>query len=51
MEVDGTLVMSNFLEMMGNFFGILGFATIITLCATGAYIYIVHHRGDGYYGD
>jgi len=47
MEIDGALVMEQFMGHMGNFFIVIGFCTLITLCLTSVYIYLVHHtRSD-----
>ena len=50
-EIDTTLVMEQFLAGMGNFFILMGFAALIALCAAGAFVYLVHHRGEDYYGE
>ena len=42
MEIDGALVMENFLSEMKNFFMIMGFFGVITLCLVGLYIYMVY---------
>ncbi len=46
MDVDGALVMQHFLNQMGNLIILLSFAGILTLCATGIYVYLVHHNKD-----
>ena len=46
MEIDGTLVMEQFFSHMGNFIITLSFVGILTLCATGVYVYFVHHDKD-----
>jgi hypothetical protein len=51
MDIDGALVMTNFLSMMGNFFVAMGFCAIITLAITSMYVFFVHHRGDDFYGE
>jgi len=51
MEIDGALVMEQFLTSMGNLLIIMGFVGVVTLCATGAFVYLVHHRGEDHYGE
>ena len=40
MEVDGTLIMTEFASRMNNFFIAIGFCAIGTLILTSAYIFI-----------
>jgi hypothetical protein len=51
MEIDTTIVMEQFISGMGNLFVMIGYAAIVALCLAGAFVYLVHHRGDNYYGD
>ena len=49
MEIDTAVVMQQFLDGMGNL--LISFGAIIALCLTGTFVYLVHHRGDDYYGE
>jgi|21_taG_2_1085346.scaffolds.fasta_scaffold04379_4 hypothetical protein len=51
MELDTTLVMKEFISGMSSLFVMMGFGAIIALCLAGTFVYLVHHRGDGYYGE
>ena len=51
MEIDTALVMEQFISGMGNFFVMIGFGAILALCLSGIFIYLVHHKGDNYYGE
>jgi hypothetical protein len=51
MELDTALVMEQFISGMWNLFVLMGFGAIIALCLTGTFVYLVHHRGDDYYGE
>ena len=51
MDIDSNLVMNNFIDMMGNFFIVVGFFGVITLAITSVYIYLVHHRGTDNFED
>jgi hypothetical protein len=46
MNIDTALVMEQFLGHMSNFIIVVSFLGILTLCATSAYIYLVHHDKD-----
>ena len=51
MEIDTAVVMQQFLDGMGNLLIMMGFGAIIALCLAGAFVYLVYHRGDDYYGE
>ena len=47
MDIDGELVMENFLEGMGSFFILLGYGSVAGMCFGVIFIYMFHYLGTG----
>jgi hypothetical protein len=45
-EIDGELVMINFLEGMESFFILLGYGSVAGMCLGCFFIYLFHGKGD-----
>jgi len=46
MEIDGALVMNDFVAHMSDLIMLMGFAAVVSLALTGVYSYFVHDRGE-----